>query len=446
MKKMKKNRSDTRKLAQGFGLIILLGAFLLTLPISSRDGSWTPFLSAIFTSTSATCVTGLVVVDTYRHWSLFGQLVILALIQIGGLGFITIGAYINILLKKKIGLRGRNAIHESVSTLELAGVVRLVKKIIQGTLLFELAGALLLMIRFIPEFGVARGIYFGIFHSISAFCNAGFDLMGIRESYSSLVAYEGDALVNLTIMALILIGGAGFLVWDDFARNGFRFRKYLLHTKIVLTASAILVFGGALLFGIFENNGLFAGMTVKEKVLGAVFASVTPRTAGFNTIDLAGMSGASKLLNMLLMFIGGGSGSTAGGIKITTAVVMVLSAWATIRRTPGVNIFGRRLEEDAVRRASAIVMCNTLLILSASMLLLALQPLKFTDVFTETISAMSTVGLSTGLTRELVPLSRVALILLMYCGRLGSLSFALVFAQRSIVPPVQQPVEKIVVG
>lgn len=446
MKKMKKNRSYTRMLALGFGLIILAGALLLSLPVSSKSGTWTPFLNALFTSTSATCVTGLVVADTYRHWSLFGQLVILGQIQIGGLGFITIGAYLNILLKKRIGLRGRTAIHESVSTLEIAGVVRLVKKIIQGTLLFELCGALLLMIRFIPQFGVGRGIYFGIFHSVSAFCNAGFDLMGIRENYSSLTAYEGDALVNLTIMALILIGGAGFLVWDDFARNRFRVKKYMLHTKIVLSASAVLVFGGAALFWILENDGLFAGMTVKQKALGALFAAVTPRTAGFNTTDLAGMSEASKLLNMLLMFIGGGSGSTAGGVKITTFVVMLFSAGATIRRTPGVNIFGRRLEEDAVRRASAIVMCNITLIFVVSLLLLALQPLAFTDVFTETISAMSTVGLSTGITRELVPLSKVALILLMYCGRLGSLSFALVFAQRSIVPPVQQPVEKIVVG
>lgn len=446
MKKMKKNRSYTRMLALGFGLIILAGALLLSLPVSSKSGTWTPFLNALFTSTSATCVTGLVVADTYRHWSLFGQLVILGQIQIGGLGFITIGAYLNILLKKRIGLRGRTAIHESVSTLEIAGVVRLVKKIIQGTLLFELCGALLLMIRFIPQFGVGRGIYFGIFHSVSAFCNAGFDLMGIRESYSSLTAYEGDALVNLTIMALILIGGAGFLVWDDFARNRFRVKKYMLHTKIVLSASAVLVFGGAALFWILENDGLFAGMTVKQKALGALFAAVTPRTAGFNTTDLAGMSEASKLLNMLLMFIGGGSGSTAGGVKITTFVVMLFSAWATIRRTPGVNIFGRRLEEDAIRRASAIVMCNITLIFVVSLLLLALQPLGFTDVFTETVSAMSTVGLSTGITRELVPLSKVALILLMYCGRLGSLSFALVFAQRSIVPPVQQPVEKIVVG
>lgn len=433
-------------LSVGFGLIIFAGALLLMLPAASREGNWTPFLDALFTATSATCVTGLVVADTYQHWSLFGQLVILALIQTGGLGFITIGAYISVVLKKKIGLKGRTAIHESISTIEIAGVVRLVKKIIRGTFLFEMAGAVLLALRFIPEFGVLRGTYFGIFHSISAFCNAGFDLMGIREEYSSLVAYEGDVVVNLTIMGLIIIGGAGFIVWEDFLRNRFHFKKYLLHSKILLTASGILIAGGAVLYFLFEYNGLFADMTMKEKLLGSLFAAVTPRTAGFNTTDLGGMNNASRLLTMVLMFIGGGSGSTAGGIKVTTAVVMVLSAVTMIRRTPGVNIFGRRLDEDAVRRASAIMMCNLILIFLASLLIFAVQPLDFSDVFMETFSAMGTVGLSAGITRSLLPVSRIAIILLMYCGRLGSLTFALVFAQRKAVPPVQQPVEKIVVG
>lgn len=446
LKKRMGKLNSTGKLAAGFGLIILVGTLILMLPFSSRSGNWTSFLDALFTATSATCVTGLVVVDTYQYWSLFGQLAIILLIQVGGLGFITIGAYLSVLLKKKIGLKERTAIHESISTIEIAGVVRMVKRIVQGTFLFELAGAVLLSIRFIPEFGWGRGIYFGIFHSISAFCNAGFDLMGIREAYSSLTAYEGDVLVNLTIMGLILVSGIGFLVWDDFYRNGFHCKKYLLHTKIMLCASFILVFGGALLFFVFENNGLFAGMTMKEKVLGALFSSVSPRTAGFNTTDLAGLGNASKLLTMLLMFIGGGSGSTAGGIKVTTAVVMVLSAAATIGKTQGVNVFKRRLEEDVVRRASAIVMYNGILILAVSMVILAVQPFSFTDVFMETFSAMGTVGLSTGITRQLLPVSKVLLILLMYFGRLGSLTFALVFAQRRIVPPVQQPVEKIVVG
>lgn len=446
MKKMKKKGSYTRALAAGFGLIILAGALILMTPAASRSGQWTPFLDALFTAASATCVTGLVIADTYQHWNLFGQLVILLLIQIGGLGFITIGAYISVLFKKKIGLRGRTAIHESVSTLELAGVVRLVVQIMKGTFLFEMTGALLLSVRFVPQFGWARGIYFGIFHSVSAFCNAGFDLMGVREPYSSLCFYEGDVLVNLTVIALILLGGLGFLVWDDFWRNRFHFKRYMLHSKIVLAASGVLVAGGAVLFFLVERNGLFAGMSAKETALGALFAAVTPRTAGFNTTDLAKMGNAGRLLTMILMFIGGGSGSTAGGVKLTTAVVMVFSAWATIRRTPGVNIFGRRMEEDVIRRASAIVVCNFLLILAASLWIFAVQPLDFSDVFLETVSAMSTVGLSTGTTRLLLPASKAAVILLMYCGRLGSLTFALVFAQRRVVPPVQQPVEKIVVG
>ena len=446
MKKMKKKGSYTRALAAGFGLIILAGALILMTPAASRSGQWTPFLDALFTAASATCVTGLVIADTYQHWNLFGQLVILLLIQIGGLGFITIGAYISVLFKKKIGLRGRTAIHESVSTLELAGVVRLVVQIMKGTFLFEMTGALLLSVRFVPQFGWARGIYFGIFHSVSAFCNAGFDLMGVREPYSSLCFYEGDMLVNLTVIALILLGGLGFLVWDDFWRNRFHFKRYMLHSKIVLAASGVLVVGGAVLFFLVERNGLFAGMSAKETALGALFAAVTPRTAGFNTTDLAKMGNAGRLLTMILMFIGGGSGSTAGGVKLTTAVVMVFSAWATIRRTPGVNIFGRRMEEDVIRRASAIVVCNFLLILAASLWIFAVQPLDFSDVFLETVSAMSTVGLSTGTTRLLLPASKAAVILLMYCGRLGSLTFALVFAQRRAVPPVQEPVEKIVVG
>jgi len=310
MKKKLRKLPPGRQLAIGFALIILLGAVLLCLPVSSRTGSYTPFLNALFTATSATCVTGLIVVDTYTHWNLFGQLVILTLIQVGGLGFITIGAYISVLFIKKIGLQSRTTIHESINTIELAGVVRLVKKIIMGTALVEAVGAVLLAIRFVPEFGAVRGIYYSIFHSVSAFCNAGFDLMGIRQTYSSLVAYEADILVNVTVMALILIGGIGFLVWDDFLRNGFRFRKYLLHTKIMVVSSLVLIFGGAVLFYWVEKDGLLAGMNAKETILGALFMSVTPRTAGFNTTDLGQMGNGGRFLTMLFMFIGGGSGST----------------------------------------------------------------------------------------------------------------------------------------
>lgn len=445
---MKKKRFDwptTRILTLGFALIIFLGALLLVLPISSKDGS-TSFLDALFTATSATCVTGLVVTDTYRNWTLFGQIVILALIQIGGLGFMTIGVYISVLLKKKIGLKERENIHESVSTLEIAGVVRLVRFIIRGTVVFEAVGALLLAIRFIPTMGVIKGIYFGIFHSISAFCNAGFDLMGDSVAYSSFVGYEDDIIINLTLMALIIVGGIGFIVWDDIKRNRFRFRKYLLHTKIVIITTFALVLGGALLFLLLENDATLKGLSWDGKILGAMFSSVTARTAGFNTTDTAALTNGGKLLTMVLMFIGGSSGSTAGGIKTTTFVVALFFARTMITRTQGTNILGRRLEDDTLKKANAVIMINLSLACVAAFVIFSIQPFRFEDVLFEVFSAIGTVGMTTGITRDLNAVSRIVIILLMYCGRLGSLSFALTFAQRKIIPPVQQPAEKIVVG
>ena len=444
--KKKRKMSYTRKLALGFALIILAGACLLSLPFSTRDGTCMPFLDALFTATSATCVTGLVVADTWQNWSLFGQVVILTLIQVGGLGFITIGSYIAVLLKKKIGLKERAAIHESVSTIELAGVVKLVRKIVAGTLAFELAGALLLATRFVPRFGFLRGCYMGIFHAVSAFCNAGFDLMGIEEAYSSLTAWEGDVVVNLTIMTLIVVGGAGFLVWDDLHRNGLKFRKYLLHTKIVVIMSALLIFGGAALFYLLEKENVFVGMNARERILGALFSAVTPRTAGFNTVDTGALTEGGKFLTILLMFIGGSPGSTAGGVKVTTVAAMLLSMAAMIRGTHGVNILDRRLEEDVVKRASTIVTLNLGLAVCALLCLLALQPLSLSDAMFEVFSAIGTAGMTTGITRSLHPISRLVLIVLMYCGRLGSLTFTLIFAGHRPEPPVKRPVEKIVVG
>lgn len=449
-----KNRKAVKKLkisylrliAVGFLALIMLGTFLLSLPIATKSKEGMAFVDALFTATSATCVTGLVVADTYTNWSLFGQIVILCMIQIGGLGFITIGIYIAVLLKKKIGLREREAIHESVSTMESAGAVRLTKRIIQGTFLVEGVAALLLMIRFVPMLGWGEGIYYGIFHAISAFCNAGFDLMGRWEAYSSLCLFQSDPLVNVVIMALITIGGIGFIIWDDLLRNKWHFKKYLLHTKMVLSISVILVLGGAVLFYLFERNNLFAGMSVKETVLGALFASVTPRTAGFNTIDIAAMTDASKLLTTILMFIGGSPGSTAGGAKTTTVAVMLLSAVAMIRSAHGTNVFGRRLEEEVIKKAATVFTINLTLAVIAVLLILAIQPLDFMDVLLEVFSAIGTVGMSTGVTRELNLWSKLIIILLMYCGRLGSLSFVLVFAQKKKVPPIQCPQEKMIVG
>ena len=446
MNKLKYRVSYTKMIVAGFATLVLLGAILLSLPVASRSGESMPFIDALFTATSATCVTGLVIADTFTNWTLFGQLVIISLIQIGGLGFITIGVYVEVVFKRRIGLKSREAIHESVSTIETAGTVRLTKKIIEGTFIMELVGGLLLSIRFIPRVGLVKGLYFGIFHSISAFCNAGFDLMGNWEEYSSLTAYEGDILVNLVVMVLIVVGGIGFIVWDDIVRNKWHFRKYLLHTKLVLLVTGILIFGGTVLFLIFERNNLFAGMNAREQILGALFSSVTARTAGFNTVDTASLTDASKVLTIVLMFIGGSPGSTAGGIKTTTLLVMIIVASSMIHQSYGANIFGRKLHEDAIRRASTVFMINLVLAITAIIIIVAVQPLPFLDVMFEVFSAIGTVGMTTGITRSLTFIPKLVIILLMFTGRLGSLSFALVFAQRKIQAPVQYPHEKIIVG
>lgn len=442
----KSGHSTTRMIAFGFALIIVIGTILLSLPIATKTGE-TDLLTALFTATSATCVTGLVAADTYQNWTLFGQLVILCMLQVGGLGFMTIGVYISILLKRRIGLQERATLHESVNTLEIAGVVRLVKKIVQGAFIIEGTGALLLATRFIPRFGWANGIYFSVFHSISAFCNGGFDLMGIDEAYSSLVSYEGDILVNVVICLLILIGGIGFIVWDDVLKHKWHFKKYLLHSKIVLATTLGLTVAGTLLFLIFENNATLAGMTPIEKLLGALFASVTPRTAGFNTVDTGAMSNAGTLLTMLLMFIGGSPGSTAGGAKTTTMVVLLFYAVAMIRNREDINLFGRRLSADVVRKANAVVVINFSLAFGAACVIMALQPaIPMPDVVFEVLSAINTVGMTTGITRELGVISKLIVAVLMYCGRLGSLSFALVLAKKPSTNHVREPQEKIIVG
>ena len=438
--------SQTQFIAYGFFCVIITGTLLLMLPFASRDGQSEPFLNCLFTATSASCVTGLVVADTWSQWSLFGQLVILTMIQIGGLGFITVGVFISIVLRRKIGLKERGLMMESVNTLQIGGVVRLAKKIIIGTCIFEGTGAVLLAIRFIPQFGFFRGLFYGIFHSISAFCNAGFDLMGGQTPYSSFVAYYDDWLVNFVIMSLIIIGGIGFIVWDDLSRNKLHFRKYMLQTKIVLVTTAILVFGGGLLFYLLERNHLLVGMNTSGKILTSLFSSVTARTAGFNTTDTAALTDGSKLLTIILMFIGGSPGSTAGGIKTTTLVVLLLCVHSNIKQTYGINIFGRRLENDAVKRAGTILTINLLLAVTASLAIMAIQPLGFSDILFETFSAIGTVGMTSGITRALHPISRCIIILLMYCGRIGSLSFALAFVQSKRKPHVQQPAEAINIG
>jgi len=438
--------SKVQTIALGFFLIIVAGTLLLMLPIASRDGHSTGFFHALFTATSSTCVTGLVVVDTYTNWTLFGQVVILALIQIGGLGFITIGMFFFIFLKRKIGLKERNLIQESVNTLQISGIVRLVKKIVRYTIAFEGIGAILLMTRFIPRFGWLKGIWYGIFHAISAFCNAGFDLMGQFEPHSSLTMYYDDIVINIVVMALIIIGGIGFIVWDDISKHKWHIKKYMLHTKIVLMMTAVLTLGGALCFYLFERNNLLLGMDAKGQILSSLFGSVTTRTAGFNTLDTGAYTEATRMLTVILMFIGGNPGSTAGGIKTTTMLVILLYIWANLRNKRGLNIFGRRLDEDAIKKASTVFCINLILATVCVTIMSALETLPLSDIMMEVFSAIGTVGISTGITRDISMVSKYMLIILMYCGRIGSMSFALAFTEKKKSNPVQLPVEQITIG
>ncbi len=438
--------SRTKLIMLGFVLLILAGTLLLMLPAATRDGQETGFLGALFTATSATCVTGLVVYDTWTHWTLFGQLVLLTLIQIGGLGFITIGTFALSLLGRKIGLGGRELIRDSLSTQQIRGSIRLVHRIVRGTLLFEGIGAVLLAIRFVPELGFARGCYYGVFHAVSAFCNAGFDLMGFQGEYSSFCNYADDPIVNLVLMGLIIVGGIGFLVWDDLLTHRWHWRRYRLQTKVVLTATAALIVGGTLRFLLSERNNLFADMSWGERIWAALFCAVTPRTAGFNTVDTAALTSGSKVLTMILMFIGGSPGSTAGGIKTTTVVVIFLYIRSYLFSNEDCTIFHRRLDRDAIKRASVVVFINFSLALFAILVLLVGQDLPLADVLFEAFSAIGTVGMSTGVTRELNALSRLVIILLMFCGRVGSLSFAMSFTERRHTGRLRYPEERIIVG
>lgn len=443
---LKKQISQTQFIAYGFFAIIMMGSLFLMLPIASRDGQSEPFLNCLFTATSASCVTGLVVADTWTQWSLFGQIVILILIQLGGLGFISVGICLSIILRRKIGLKARGLMQESVNTLQIGGVVKLAKKIMVGTVVFEGAGAVLLACRFIPQFGLEKGIWYGIFHSVSAFCNAGFDLLGHTGEYNSLCGYTGDWLVIGTISFLIITGGIGFIVWDDLSRKKFHFRHYMLHTKIVLVTTGLLLGISTLLFYVMERNNILVGMDGSETFLACFFSAVTPRTAGFNSVDTAALTDGSKFLSAILMFIGGSPGSTAGGIKTSTLAVLLLYVVSNIRQTYGVEIFGRRLEDGSIRQSACILTINLSLMLCATIAIMAAQNLPMSDVFFETCSAIGTSGMSTGVTRSLNSFSRIIVILLMYCGRIGSLSFALAFTRSCRKPHVQLPSEQITIG
>lgn len=437
--------SHTQIIALGFFILIVTGALLLSLPFASADGKPVSFFDALFTSTSASCVTGLVVFDTGTQWSMFGQIVLLFLIQIGGLGFMTLVTFFLIAMRRKVGLKERQIMTESINASSIGGILSITKIILLGTLIFEGTGAILLSIRFIPEYGFPRGLWYSVFHSVSAFCNAGFDVMGANGP--SLTKYAGDPLVNIVIIALIIIGGLGFLVWDDIRVHGIHWKRYRLQTKAVLFMTFVLVTFGALLILIFENGATGKDLGAGEKILTALFTSVTTRTAGFNTVDTAAMAPSSLVLMYGLMFIGGNSGSTAGGVKTTSILVVLVFAVSGIRRKPDANVFGRRIHEDALKQSVYVISFNLILAVLGALVIGAIQPELGTDkILFEVFSAIGTVGMSMGITPSLSIAGKAMIMLLMYLGRVGSVSFGLAMLERKARPAVTYPTESITVG
>ena len=442
MLKRKKHLSSFQIIIFGFAGVILFGALLLMLPIASVSGRVTPFGDTLFTSTSAVCVTGLVVQDTGSYWSAFGQGVILVLIQIGGLGVITVGAALALLAGRKISLMQRNTMQEAVSAPKIGGIVRLTGFIIKGTFAVELLGALVMMPVFCRDFGV-KGIWMAVFHSISAFCNAGFDVMGTTNvPFASMTAYQADPLINITLMLLIVLGGLGFLTWDDFREHKLHFRRYRMQSKLILVTTVILILAPAIFFFFWEYGDLPLG----ERVLTSLFQAVTPRTAGFNTADLSKLSGAGLLIFLPLMLIGGSPGSTAGGMKTTTAAVLIANVFAVFKRRGDAQCFGRRIDGDAVRQAAALLMLYVFLFFGGGLIISLVEGLPIDVCLFESASAVGTVGLSLGLTPNLGLVSRIILILLMFLGRVGGLTFIYAAISGSRNTLSKLPQEKITVG
>ena len=425
----------------GFIGVILLGTLLLMLPVSSRAGDMTPFPDALFTSTSAVCVTGLVVYDTASYWSELGQLIILFLIQIGGMGVITIAAAFALISGRKISLMQRSTMQEAISAPKVGGIVRLTSFILRTSFLIELLGAAAMAPVFCRDFGV-KGVWLALFHSVSAFCNAGFDLMGENAAFSSLTRYRGDPVVNLAVMTLILAGGIGFLTWDDIRSNRFHFHRYRMQSKVILCTTAVLLVVPALFFYFFE----FAALEPSERVFASLFQAVTPRTAGFNTVELPSLSEPGQCLTIVLMLIGGSPGSTAGGMKTTTAAVLFAAAVSTFRRQENAHYFGRRIDDEAVKNAATVLVMYFVLFFTGGLTISILEDLPVLTCLFEAASAVGTVGLSLGVTAGLGQVSRLILIVLMFCGRVGGLT--LIFAalsgkQKSIS---RFPREKVTVG
>lgn len=439
----KKNRfTSFQIIIWGFLAIILIGALLLMLPVSSKAGIITPFNEALFTSTSAVCVTGLVVQDTATYWSWFGQGIILVLIQIGGLGVITIAVSFALLSGRKISLMQRSVMQEAISAPKVGGIVRLTGFILKGTFLVEFTAAFIMMPVFVKDFG-AKGIWMAIFHSISAFCNAGFDLMGTENvKYASLTSYISHPLINITIMLLIIIGGIGFLTWEDILKNKYRIKNYRMQTKVILTTSLLLILFPAFFF-FFRD---FADMPMQERIFSSLFQAVTPRTAGFNTADLTTMTEDGLGIVIALMLVGGSPGSTAGGMKTTTLAVLIANTLACFRRKEDAQMFGRRIENSTVKNAATIFMMYIVFFFGGAIVISAVEDLSFSTCLFETASAIGTVGLTLGITPGLGVISQIILMILMFLGRVGGLTLIYAALSGSGKKISKLPQEKMTVG
>ena len=438
----KKHLSSFQLIILGFAGVILFGAIILMLPVSSAEGVMTPFNQTLFTSTSAVCVTGLAVLDTGSYWSVFGQVVILLLIQIGGLGVVTVAVSVFMLSGRKISLMQRSTMQDAISAPKVGGIVRLTRFILRGTFLIELLGALAVLPVFCRDYGW-RGVWMAIFHSISAFCNAGFDILGTESNrYPSLTGYADSPVINITIMLLIVIGGIGFLTWDDIFENKWRFHRYRMQSKVILVTTGLLIFLPAVFFFFADFSSLPAG----KRLLASFFQSVTPRTAGFNTVTLSAMSGASQGVMILLMLIGGSPGSTAGGMKTTTLAVLLANATATFRQRDSAQFFGRRVDCSAVKTAATILTMYLVLFFGGAVFISAYEHLPLSACLYETASAVGTVGLTLGITPQLRIPSQMVLILLMYLGRVGGLTLIYAALSSKKAGNARLPQEKITMG
>ena len=439
---IKKRLSSSQIIILGFAGVILFGSILLTLPFSTRDGHGALFSDALFTATSAVCVTGLVVQDTATYWSTFGQAVIIALIQIGGMGVVTVAIAISSFSGKQISLKQRSTMQEAISAHKVGGIVRLTGFIIKMTIIFELLGAVIMAPTFCKEFGVLKGIWYAVFHSISAFCNAGFDLMGTKTPYSSLTYFVDNPVINFVIMSLIIIGGIGFMTWDDINVNKHHVRKYRMQSKVILITTVLLISLPALYFFLFE----FGDKPMGERIWSSLFQSVTPRTAGFNTADLTQISETGTAITIMLMLIGGSPGSTAGGMKTTTLAVLFSTAISVFRRREHTHFFGRRVNDDTIRNAATILMMYVILFLTGGFLISHIESLPLLTCLYETASAIGTVGLTLGITPNLGIASQIILIVLMYIGRVGGLTLIFSALSGNQGNTARLPQEKITVG